>query len=78
MDSWTCGGNLDLAKIERMMAALGTGEVALLARQRRLEKLAERIQRVVPGVALLVLHEGMQRGDGDRIAIVRADIRWFR
>src|ERR1700733_9272902 len=41
-------GNLRVAKVERMMAPVGAGEVALLTRQRRFEKLADGIQGVVP------------------------------
>ncbi len=62
--------NLDFAKVEGMMAAVGTGEVALLASQRRFEKLAEGVQRIVPSVALLVLHECVQGGDGNRVAVI--------
>ncbi len=61
--------DLDTAQVERMMAAVGTGEIGLLARQRRFEKLAEGIQRIVPSIALLVLNEGMQGRDGDRVAV---------
>jgi hypothetical protein len=70
MSSWTVRRNLDIAKVEGMMAAVGTGEVALLARQRRFEELAQGIQRVVPSVALLILHEGMQRSHSDGFAVV--------
>src|ERR1700744_3692180 len=53
------------------MASVGARKLALFTRQRRFEKLAERIQCVIPGVAL-VLYEGMQGSDANRLAVCGA------
>ena len=61
-------GKLGGVQLERMAGHLGTGIVGLSSGQAGLEKLAEGIQRIVPGVAL-IFDERAQGGDGRGIAI---------
>jgi len=55
-----------------MMAALRPREIAFFAGQGRLEKLAQGIQCVMPGVTLSILDERMERGYRGGVAVVRA------